>query len=204
MLTPTTLVEPSFPDQTSESKVTVGPKALKDVIDHFPVSRGAKSDPQLVWTFSDSELTLKSSESSVENRGRDQLSTELVMSSEEFDFYDIYAVPITFAFHLREFNTEIDVLKSTGLGIEEMNADEFADMLDGEGEEVDFGFVPPSQEVEQMELEENDFDLLDEFGATQSSGDNRKAGIVLRYCPPGLTFLIICIGSQAFQPLFED
>ena len=69
MLTPTTLVEPSFPDPSSESKVTIGPKALKDVIDHFPVSRGAKSDPQLVWTFSDSELTLKSSESSVENRG---------------------------------------------------------------------------------------------------------------------------------------
>jgi cell cycle checkpoint control protein RAD9A len=98
---------------------------------------------------------------------------------------------------------EIDVLKSTGLGIEEMNADEFADMLDGEGEEVDFGFVPPSQEVEQMELEENDFDLVDEFGATQSS-DNQKARIVPRYCRLGLTFLINCIVPQAFQPLFED
>ena len=69
MLMPTTLVEPSFPDPTSESKVTIGPKALKDVIDHFPVSKGGRSDPQLVWTLSDVELTLKSSESSIENRG---------------------------------------------------------------------------------------------------------------------------------------
>ena len=54
-----------------------------------------------------------------------------------------------------------------------------------------------------MDLEENDFDLVDEFGATQSS-DNQKASIVLRYSRLGMSFLINCIGPQAFQPLFED
>lgn len=88
---------------------------------------------------------------------------------------------------------EIDVLKSTGLGIEDMNADELANMLDGEGEEVDFGYVPPSQEVEQMDLEESgspsSFDPVDVFGATQSS-DNQKACIILRCGRPVLTFPI--------------
>lgn len=31
------------------------------------------------------------------------------MSAEEFDFYDIYSVPITFAFHLREFTVSLQV-----------------------------------------------------------------------------------------------
>jgi cell cycle checkpoint control protein RAD9A len=38
-----------------------------------------------------------------------------------------------------------EILRSTGLGIENMDAQELADMLEGEGEEVDFSYVsqPP-------------------------------------------------------------
>ena len=36
--------------------------------------------------------------------GKGQLLTELTISAEEFDTYDIYSSPITIAFHLREFN----------------------------------------------------------------------------------------------------
>ena len=35
--------------------------------------------------------------------GRAQLATELTISAEEFDVYNIFA-PTTIAFHLREFN----------------------------------------------------------------------------------------------------
>lgn len=69
MLTPTALMAPTCPDSPEESKVTVGPRALKDVIDHFSVNKAAKSDPQLVWTFADGELTLRSSDSIAGNKG---------------------------------------------------------------------------------------------------------------------------------------
>ena len=36
--------------------------------------------------------------------GREQLTTELVLSADEFEEYDISSFPITIAFHLREFN----------------------------------------------------------------------------------------------------
>ena len=70
MLTPTALMAPTCPDAPEESKVTIGPRALRDVIDHFSVNKGAKSDPQLVWTFADGELTLRSSDSIAGNRGK--------------------------------------------------------------------------------------------------------------------------------------
>ena len=60
---------PGAPDPTNESRLTIGPKALKDLIDHFPVAKGARTDPQLVWTFEDSEVILKSIESSIDSRG---------------------------------------------------------------------------------------------------------------------------------------
>ena len=115
---------PGAPDPTNESRLTIGPKALKDLIDHFPVAKGARSDPQLVWTFEDNEVILKSIESSIDSRGiltsflvrapcftyslinsgKGQLSTEISICSDEFDVYDIFETPITLAFHLREFN----------------------------------------------------------------------------------------------------
>jgi len=114
---------PGVPDATNESRLTIGPKPLRDLIDHFPVAKGARSDPQLVWTFEDGEVGLKSMESSVDSRGtsvtlsskqvthgstgKGQLSTELTISTGEFDVYDIYETPTTIAFHLREFNVSL-------------------------------------------------------------------------------------------------
>jgi cell cycle checkpoint control protein RAD9A len=36
--------------------------------------------------------------------GAGQLATELTISADEFENYDIFATPISLAFHLREFN----------------------------------------------------------------------------------------------------
>ena len=60
---------PGVPDTNNESRLTIGPKALKDLIEHFPVAKANRSDPQLVWTFDDTEVGLKSLESSIDSRG---------------------------------------------------------------------------------------------------------------------------------------
>ena len=60
---------PGVPDSYNESRLTIGPKALKDLIEHFPVAKANRSDPQLVWTFDDTEVGLKSLESSIDSRG---------------------------------------------------------------------------------------------------------------------------------------
>jgi len=67
------------------------------------------------------------------------------------------------------------VLRETGLGIEDMNAEELEMMLEGDGEEVEFtgSQMPPEQDSNADDME---------FGATQSSDDH----------------------SRGFQPLFED
>ena len=39
--------------------------------------------------------------------GAGQLSTELTISADEFENYDIFATPISLAFHLREFNVSL-------------------------------------------------------------------------------------------------
>jgi len=77
MLNPTVLLAPSPQDSSFESKVMIGPRALKDMIDHFPVNKGAKSDPQLVWAFAEDELILKSLDSSIDARGLVQFLTHL-------------------------------------------------------------------------------------------------------------------------------
>lgn len=121
LLTPTALMAPGLPDAINESNLTIGPKAVKDMIEHFPLAKGAKSDPQLIWSFGQSEVELRSLESSFDPKGllvfpnfftviltldigKAQLATELAISSEEFDVYNVYAAPTTIAFHLREFN----------------------------------------------------------------------------------------------------
>ena len=69
---------PGVPDTHNESCLTIGPKALKDLIEHFPVAKANRSDPQLVWTFDDTEVGLKSLESSVDSRGIYKSSSILV------------------------------------------------------------------------------------------------------------------------------
>jgi cell cycle checkpoint control protein RAD9A len=92
---------------------------MRDMIDHFPSTRG-KADPQLTWIFDDTEVHIRSLENSLNSNGTrnnvsptsiylkivgvGQLATELTISADEFENYDIFATPISLAFHLREFN----------------------------------------------------------------------------------------------------
>jgi cell cycle checkpoint control protein RAD9A len=78
LLTPTSLMAPGVPDSYNESRITIGPKALKDLIEHFPVAKANRSDPQLVWTFNDTEVGFKSLESSIDSRGIFELFCILV------------------------------------------------------------------------------------------------------------------------------
>ncbi|KAI1793456.1 Rad9-domain-containing protein [Ganoderma leucocontextum] len=103
----TDALSPSMPDPSLEAVITVGPKTMKSMLEHFPFGKGSKSDPQLVWNFHDEEVVLRSLESSTDGKGRPSLITELTLSAMEFDTYDLQAGPMTIAFHLREFNATI-------------------------------------------------------------------------------------------------
>ncbi|KDQ28530.1 hypothetical protein PLEOSDRAFT_1040901 [Pleurotus ostreatus PC15] len=116
--TPSAMMAPGSPDTDNESHLTIGPRAVKDMLEHFPVARGTKSDPQLVWSFKDTEVEVKSLETSLDSKGRSQLSTELSLSADEFDTYDVYSCPTTIAFHLREFIATIAFAESLGLALD--------------------------------------------------------------------------------------
>lgn len=58
-----------------ESYLTIGPKMLKDIIEHFPSVRGNKGDPQLVWGFANSEVIIRSMETSLDTRGKSKHTT---------------------------------------------------------------------------------------------------------------------------------
>lgn len=90
---------------------------MRDIIEHFPLAKGSKSDPQLVWTFGDDEVKVKSIETSLDAKGKAQLSTELTISAEEFEQYDICDVPTTLAFHLREFTATIAFAEAGSLSL---------------------------------------------------------------------------------------
>ncbi|OSD05489.1 hypothetical protein PYCCODRAFT_1362252 [Trametes coccinea BRFM310] len=112
------LMSPTFPDAALESRVTIGPKALRSMIEHFPFGKSSKSDPQLIWNFRDTEVQLRSLETAVDAKGRAQLSTELTISADEFDEYDVLDTPMTIAFHLKEFNATIAFAEASQLSLE--------------------------------------------------------------------------------------
>lgn len=70
LMTTTSLMTPNTSNNVEESTLSVAPKALKDMIEHFSLNKGAKSDPQLIWRFSEEEITLKTMESSLEGKGQ--------------------------------------------------------------------------------------------------------------------------------------
>jgi cell cycle checkpoint control protein RAD9A len=70
--------------------------------------------------------------------------------------------------------SEADFLRSAGLGDEEMDADDLAAMLEGEGEEVAFDFAsqpPPQSQDAAMDADNDD------FVATQSSFVNDSSKV---------------------------
>ena len=117
-MTHNTLLAPSASDSISESQVIIGSRMLKEMLEHFPAAK-AKSDPRLIWSFGETEVGVRSLDTSIENKGfgvltclltyltisqgKAQISTELTINANEFDNYSIHAPPITIAFHLREF-----------------------------------------------------------------------------------------------------
>ncbi|KAI0766623.1 Rad9-domain-containing protein [Trametes elegans] len=111
-------MSPTLPDPAFESKIAIGPKAVKNMLEHFPFGRGGKTDPQLIWTFSQSEVQLRSLETAVDAKGRVNLTTELTISADEFDEYDIQISPLKIAFHLREFNATVAFAEASGLALE--------------------------------------------------------------------------------------
>ena len=69
LLTPTSLMTPGVPVAPHESRLTIGPKAIKAIIEHFPPARGPKSDPQLIWKFGETEVDVKSHDHSIDAKG---------------------------------------------------------------------------------------------------------------------------------------
>ncbi|KAF9010669.1 Rad9-domain-containing protein [Cyathus striatus] len=131
ILTPTSLLAPGAPER-------------------------AKADPQLVWNFGDSEVGLKSLETSIDSRGKGQLSTELTISAEEFDVYDVYETPITIAFHLREFNATIAFADSMSLSLDLRFTDPAAPLfIDVEGDSSDILFVISTSQVQGAPVTHN-------------------------------------------------
>lgn len=60
---------PSASDSPDESRLTVAPKAIRDLIEHFPFPRGPKYDPKLIWKFEDQEIFLRGQDASLEAEG---------------------------------------------------------------------------------------------------------------------------------------
>jgi cell cycle checkpoint control protein RAD9A len=68
LLSSTDLYGPQLTAST-QSHVTIGPRALKDIPDHFPHAKGAKSDPELVWLFNVDDVKIKSMQFGGDARG---------------------------------------------------------------------------------------------------------------------------------------
>ncbi|CAE6427862.1 unnamed protein product [Rhizoctonia solani] len=110
---PPVILAPSLPMQRP-SRFVVGPRAMKDLLDHF----GRRADAQLQWMFSDDEVRVRSLERDADNQGKHQIATEISVPGEEFDVYDILYAPIGLAFHLREINASIALAESLSIPIE--------------------------------------------------------------------------------------
>lgn len=56
-------------DSEDESRLVIAPKALRDVIEHFPFPRGPKADPKLIWKFDEEDVFLRGQEASFDSEG---------------------------------------------------------------------------------------------------------------------------------------
>ncbi|TFK68700.1 hypothetical protein BDN72DRAFT_820974 [Pluteus cervinus] len=155
LMTSISLLAPGALEGSNESCISIGPKAIKDMLEHFPLARGGKGDPQLVWTFGNSEVALRSIESSLELKGLSHLNTEITLSAEEFDVYDISS-PLTIAFHLREFNATIAYADSMSLALELRFTDATAPLfVNVEGDHLESLFVLSTSQVHSQNLGDN-------------------------------------------------
>ncbi|CAL1714621.1 unnamed protein product [Somion occarium] len=107
---------PNVPDSVEESNLSIPPKNLKDIIEHFNTAKVGKVDPQLIWTF-DTDSVLVRSQESFNSKGTSQIATEFSVGADEFTTYDIFAPPVTIAFHLREFSAMMAFAEACGLSV---------------------------------------------------------------------------------------
>lgn len=70
---------PGALDSPNESRLSIGPKAVKDMIEHFSSAKGGKSDPQLIWSFGETDVQLKSWETSIDSKGKSLHSKYMVI-----------------------------------------------------------------------------------------------------------------------------
>ncbi|KZT65042.1 hypothetical protein DAEQUDRAFT_731898 [Daedalea quercina L-15889] len=116
--TPNSLLAPAIPDVEYHSRLMIGARAVRDMIEHFPLQKGPKSDPQLIWTFNDYDVQVKGMETVMTSKSGPQLATELTISADEFDRYEVFDTPLTLSFHLREFNATIAFAEASSLPLE--------------------------------------------------------------------------------------
>ncbi|KAG8746836.1 hypothetical protein FRC10_003358 [Ceratobasidium sp. 414] len=110
---PPVILAPTLPRQRP-SRVTVGPRAVRDLLDHF----GRRADSQLQWMFSAEDVRVRSLERDADSQGKHQIATEISVPADEFDLYDVLVPPIGLAFHLREINASIALAESLSLPLE--------------------------------------------------------------------------------------
>ncbi|KAI0731431.1 Rad9-domain-containing protein [Earliella scabrosa] len=109
---------PTVQPSPIQSRLVIGPKTLKGLLEHFPLGRGSKADPKLMWNFLEDEVQLRSLEPTTDAKGDAHLVTELTISVEAFDLYDLQAGEMSITFHLREFFATIAFAEASKVPLE--------------------------------------------------------------------------------------
>ncbi|KAF8629197.1 hypothetical protein AX17_005782 [Amanita inopinata Kibby_2008] len=149
-MVPNSLLAPPASDPSEESRVIIGSRMLKEMLEHFPTTKGVKSDPQLVWSFTETEVGLKSFDTTSDKKAKMQISTELTINAGEFDEYFVNHPPITIAFHLREFGATIAYADSMNVSLVLRFTDPAAPLyidIDGENDSSETLFVVSTSQV---------------------------------------------------------
>lgn len=149
----TNLMVPGVTNPTQESKLSIGARSLKDLLDPFPIAKGPKSDPQIILTLNEDEVILKAQESSLDTSVRGQLSTELSISPAEFEVYDVYEPPLTVGLHLKEFMATIAFAESQALTLDMRLTEPAAPLfIDIDGDLSETLFVISTSQVREHDV----------------------------------------------------
>ncbi|KAG9008042.1 hypothetical protein FRB94_013807 [Tulasnella sp. JGI-2019a] len=103
---PPAFLAPHIPASPNQSRVVVGPRAIKDLIDHFAKTKGKGGrggDLQLIWAWGATEVKVRTLRGLTQGHSDSQIATSITVEAEEFDEYDISEPPVSLSFHLREF-----------------------------------------------------------------------------------------------------
>ncbi|KAG8968385.1 hypothetical protein FRC03_007582 [Tulasnella sp. 419] len=115
---PPVFVAPHIPPSPLRAHVVVGPRAVKDLVDHFSKTKSKSvksSDVQLAWAWSATEVVVKTSKGFADRNSDAHISTSISMQADEFDSYEIPNAPVSLSFHLREFIAATGLAESLSL-----------------------------------------------------------------------------------------